>query len=100
MTVNIQSVNFKADIKLLAFIQERLKKTTQFFDKSINTDVFLKVDNNNNRENKIVEIRMSVPGNDIIVTKERKSFEEAADIVIEVLIRKLKKMQEKQRETH
>lgn len=100
MTVNIQSVNFKADIKLLTFIQERLKKTTQFFDKSINTDVFLKVDNNNNRENKIVEIRMSVPGNDIIVTKERKSFEEAADIVIEVLIRKLKKMKEKQRETH
>ena len=43
---------------------------------------------------------MSVPGNDIIVTKERKSFEEAADIVIEVLIRKLKKMKEKQRETH
>ena len=100
MTVNIQSVNFKADIKLLDFIQERLKKTTQFFDKSINTDVFLKVDNNNNRENKIVEIRMSLPGNDIIVTKECKSFEEAADIGIEVLIRKLKKLKEKQRESH
>jgi len=66
-----------------------------FFDKTINTDVFLKVDNNHLRENKIVEMRMSIPGNEIIVTKERKSFEEAADLVVAVLIRQLKKHKEK-----
>jgi putative sigma-54 modulation protein len=97
MTVNIQSVNFKADSKLLRFIEERLEKTKLFFDKTINTDVFLKVDNNHERENKIVEMRMSIPGNEIVVTKERKSFEEAADLVVEVLIRQLKKHKEKKK---
>lgn len=95
MTVNIQSVNFKADGKLLTFIEERLAKTTQFFDRTINTDVFLKVDNNHERQNKIVEMRMTVPGNEIVVSKECKSFEEAADLVVEVLIRQLKKHKEK-----
>ena len=95
MTVNIQSVNFKADGKLITFIKERLAKTTQFYDRAISTAVFLKVDNNHNRENKIVEMRMSVPGIDIVVTKERKSFEEAADIAVDVLIRQLKKRKEK-----
>jgi putative sigma-54 modulation protein len=97
MTVNIQSVNFKADSKLLRFIEERLDKTKLFFDKTINTDVFLKVDNNNERANKIVEMRMSIPGNEIVVTKERKSFEEAANLVVEVLIRQLKKHKEKKK---
>ena len=97
MTVNIQSVNFKADSKLLRFIEERLEKTKLFFDKTINTDFFLKVDNNHLRENKIVEMRMSIPGNEIIVTKERKSFEEAADLVVAVLIRQLKKHKEKKK---
>ena len=95
MTLNIQSVNFKSDGKLIAFIQERLAKTTQFYDRTISTAVFLKVDNNHNRENKIVEMRMSVPGSDIVVTKERKSFEEAADIAVDVLIRQLKKRKDK-----
>ena len=95
MTVNIQSVNFKADGKLITFIKERFAKTTQFYDRTISTAVYLKVDNNHNRENKIVEVRMSVPGSDIVVTKERKSFEEAADIAVNVLIRQLKKHKEK-----
>ena len=55
----------------------------------------MKVDNNHNREYTIVEMRMSVPGSDIVVTKERKSFEEAADIAVDVLIRQLKKRKEK-----
>ena len=95
MTVNIQSVNFKADRKLITYIKGRLAKTTQFYDRTISTAVFLKVDNNHNRKNKIVEMRMSVPGSDIVVTKERKSFEEAADIAVDVLIRQLKKRKEK-----
>jgi putative sigma-54 modulation protein len=95
MTVNIQSVNFKADGKLLDFIKERLHKTTHFYDRTISTDVFLKVDNNHERTNKIVEMRMNIPGSEIVVTKEKKSFEEAADLAVEVLIRQLKKHKQK-----
>ena len=72
MTVNIQSVNFKADGKLLTFISERLQKTKLFYDRTLRTEVVLKVDNNHLRENKVVEIRMSIPGNEFVVSKVRK----------------------------
>jgi putative sigma-54 modulation protein len=97
MTVNIQSVNFKADSKLLTFISERLQKTKLFYDRTLRTEVVLKVDNNHLRENKIVEMRMSIPGNEIVVSKVRKSFEEAADLAVEVIIRQLKKYKTKLR---
>jgi len=97
MTVNIQSVNFKADGKLLTFISERLQKTKLFYDRTLRTEVVLKVDNNHLRENKVVEMRMSIPGNEIVVSKVRKSFEEAADLAVEVIIRQLKKYKTKLR---
>jgi len=97
MTVNIQSVNFKADSKLLTFISERLQKTKLFYDRTLRTEVVLKVDNNHLRENKVVEMRMSIPGNEIVVSKVRKSFEEAADLAVEVIIRQLKKYKTKLR---
>tara|TARA_B100000900_G_C20129313_1_gene533312 strand:+ start:154 stop:450 length:297 start_codon:yes stop_codon:yes gene_type:complete len=97
MTVNIQSVNFKADGKLLTFIKNRLQKTTHFYHHTISAEVFLKVDNNHLRANKIVEMRMSIPGSKIVVSKERKSFEEAADLAIEVIIRQLNKYKTKLR---
>jgi putative sigma-54 modulation protein len=95
MKVNTQSLKFKADQKLLDFIQARLDKLDQFYDHVISADVILKVENATDRENKIVEVRLNVPGNDLVVTKEAKSFEQATDLVAEALRRKLRKHKEK-----
>lgn len=93
----MQSVNFKADQKLLDFVEERLGKLSQVYDSIIGADVYLKLDNNGVRENKIVEIKLNIPGNDLMVSKECKSFEEAADLGTDVLRRQLKKHKEKER---
>ena len=79
MTVKIQSVHFDADKKLLDFIQERVDKLTHFYDEIITSDVILKVDKTGNPDNKIAEIKVHVPGNDLFVKKQCKSFEEAVD---------------------
>ena len=97
MKVHLQSVNFKADQKLVNFVQERMDKLDQVYDNIIGGEVFMKVDNNNARENKIVEVKLKIPGNDIMVSKECKSFEEAADTAVEVVRRQLKKHKEKER---
>lgn len=89
MKVQVQSVNFKVDHKLVDFIQQRMDKLEQFYDRIIDADVFLKVDNNPTRENKIVEVRMGVPGNDLMVKKECTSFEEATDLASDALRRQL-----------
>ena len=97
MKVHLQSVNFKADQKLLDFVQERMDKLESRYDNIIGGEVFMKLDNNNIRENKIVEMKLMVKGNDYVVKKECKSFEEATENSIDVLRRKLQKNKEKVR---
>ena len=97
MKVNAQSVNFDADAKLINFIQKRMDKLEVFYDKVIGSDVYLKVENTSAKENKIVEIKLLVPRDKIIVKKQCKSFEEAVDSACSSLERQLVKRKEKMR---
>ena len=97
MKVNTQSVNFSADKKLVDFIQKRMNKLDLFYDKVIKSDVYLKLENTRNKENKIFEARVSVPGDSLIVKKQCKSFEESIDMAVSSLERQLKKRKEKLR---
>lgn len=97
MKVNTQSVNFTADRKLIDFIQKRMDKLDLFYDKVIKSDIYLKVDNTSEKQNKIVEVRVSVPGDSFMVKKQCKTFEEGADMAAASLERQLKKRKEKLR---
>ncbi|MFY0715122.1 ribosome-associated translation inhibitor RaiA [Seonamhaeicola sp. NFXS20] len=97
MKVNTQSVNFSADKKLLDFIQKRMDKLDLFYDKVIKSDVYLKLENTSDKENKVFEVRVSVPGDSFVVKKQCKSFEEGADMAVSSLERQLKKRKEKLR---
>lgn len=97
MKVNTQSVNFNVDQKLVNFIQKRLDKLDNFYDKIIYSDVYLKLENTSNKENKIVEVKVNVPGDGFIVKKQCKSFEEAVDSAASSLERVLLKRKEKMR---
>ncbi len=95
MKVNVQSVNFNADQKLIDFIQNRMDKLEVFYDRVIDSDIYLKVENTSSKENKIVEIKMRVPKDSFMVKKQCKSFEEGVDLACSSLERKLKKKKEK-----
>jgi len=97
MKVTTQSVNFEADQKLLDFIQKRMDKLDQYYDKVIKSDVFLKVKNTKDKQNKIFEAKITVPGDSLVVKKSCKTFEEGADSAINSLGRQLKKRKEKLR---
>ena len=97
MTVKIQSVHFDADKKLLEFIQERVDKLTHFYDDILRSDVILKIDNSSSQENKVAEIKLHVPGNDLFVKRNCKSFEEAVDTGLDALRVQVKKHKEKLR---
>ncbi|MDI9257489.1 MULTISPECIES: ribosome hibernation-promoting factor, HPF/YfiA family [Flavobacterium] len=99
MKVNVHAVNFTVDRKLVDFINERLNKLEKFYDRVVSSDVFLKVDNTSEKENKIVEVKIHVPGDDFMVKKQCKTFEEAVELSSESLERLLVKRKEKIR-TH
>jgi putative sigma-54 modulation protein len=100
MKVNIQAVNFNIDKKLVLFIEEQMGKLEKFYDKVINADVFLKVEQSSEKENKVVEINIHVPCDSLMVKKTCKTFEEAVDSACESQERLLKKRKEKLNATH
>lgn len=95
--LNVRSVHFDADQKLINFIQEKINKLSQYFDKIIEADVYLKLENGPSIENKTVEIRLYIPGNDLFAKKTSKSFEESTDDSTEALRRQVKRRKEKER---
>ncbi len=91
MKVKIHSIHFDADQKLINFVQEKVDKLDHYFDQIIDGEVFLKIDNADNNENKIAEIKLSIPGNNLFAKKQCKTFEEAIDSVVEALRRQSRK---------
>jgi putative sigma-54 modulation protein len=96
MQVNVHSIQFKADVKLINFIKNRIEKLRLFNDRMIAADVFLKLEKNNELGNKIAEIKINLPGHELFAKRQSTSFEESTDKVIEALRRQIKKAKGKE----
>jgi putative sigma-54 modulation protein len=97
MNIRIKAVKFDADSKLEDFIQKKVSKLGRFFDDIINAEVFLKLENTADLENKVVEVKLDIPGSDLFARKQTKSFEESTDEVVDALKQQILKHKEKQR---
>jgi putative sigma-54 modulation protein len=95
MEVQVHAIHFTADQKLIDFIQEKVSKLELFFDNIIACEVYLKLDKSQEKENKISEVKLLIPGKTLIAKKQCKSFEEAADLAVEALRKQVKKHKEK-----
>tara|TARA_B100000780_G_C21063979_1_gene427811 strand:- start:477 stop:770 length:294 start_codon:yes stop_codon:yes gene_type:complete len=94
MTINIQSINFTADVKLIEFAKKRIEKLEQFYDKILSAEVTFKVENASDRINKFAEVKLRIVGDDVVVKKICRSFEEAIDLNVKAAERILKKHKE------
>lgn len=99
MKVFTQSVNFNADKKLINYVEEKVNSLVRFHDKIVDAEVFLKVQNTSDKENKITEIKINIPGSELIVKRETRSFEEGVNMAVDNLKRQLKRNKEKLRDT-
>ncbi|MFT4595262.1 MAG: putative sigma-54 modulation protein [Bacteroidia bacterium] len=95
MKVKIQSIHFDADQKLLDFVETKVGKLNTYSNSIIDSEVFLRLDKNDSHENKVAEIKLLVPGNDLFAKRQCASFEEATDQAVEAIRRQLKKQKEK-----
>lgn len=96
MTTNIQSVHFDADKKLINHIEEKVSKLKTFHEGIISGDVTLRLDKANNNSNKIAEIKLHAPGQELFAKKQCSTFEEAIDTACDALRTQIKKHKEKQ----
>lgn len=91
MKINVSSVHFNADQKLLDFIDQKIKKLAVLYEDIISCEVILRLDTNDELGNKITEIKLVLPGGELFAKKQCKSFEEAADQSIDALKRQIAK---------
>ena len=99
MKVYTQSVNFNADKDLVTFVNEKVSTLSKFHDKIVDAEVFLKVQKTSDKENKITEVKINIPGKELIVKRETKTFEEGVNSAVDNLKRQLKRSKEKLRDS-
>jgi putative sigma-54 modulation protein len=97
MKVNITSVHFKTDVKLENFIERKVGKLSGMIEGVMGSEVTLKLENSESRDNKIAEIRLLIKGYDLYAKKQSKTFEEATDTAVDALKKQLEKHKGRQR---
>jgi len=96
MNVNIQTVHFDADSKLVSYVETRISKIYQFHEKITTVDVYLKLDNVvHTIKDKIAEIKINIPGHHFFVKQSSKSFEQSFDEALNSMITQIKRKKEK-----
>ncbi|MFM8739912.1 MAG: ribosome hibernation-promoting factor, HPF/YfiA family [Cytophagales bacterium] len=95
MRLQVHSIHFDADRKLVDFIQRKVDKLETFYDRVVDGEVFLRL-NNTGVKNKTVEIKVKVPGSQLFAKEQARSFEAATDLATEALRNQIKKYKERQ----
>ena len=87
--INVKSLKFNADQKLLDFVEKKVGKVEKFFDTMGDIDVTLSL--LPDAENKCVRIQTRIPGEDLVIERQARTFEEAvtdaADAMKEKIVR-------------
>ena len=95
MQVTFQAVHFTADQRLKDYISDKLQKLVKFYPKILQVTVYLKLENSGQVRDKIVELKLNVPGHTLIASNSDKSFEASFDEGLENIKRQLKKINDK-----
>ncbi len=100
MRIQVQAVNFNVGKDLIQLIEEKINGLLKFYDNIIDARVYLKVQKTSQKDNKELEIRLGIPGNDSVMKKTSNTFEDALLQAVASLKKTLIKQKEKQREKH
>jgi putative sigma-54 modulation protein len=85
------------DKDLKEFVDDKIASLDKFYDKVVDAEVFLKVQKTSEKENKITEVKLNVPGDEMMVKKLSRTFEEGISLAVGALKRNLEKLKAKQR---
>jgi putative sigma-54 modulation protein len=97
MKITVQSLHFTAADPLKMYIQKKCDKLDQFYDRILDAQITLKLQNEVKGANKLVEVLLNVPGENLLASEQGATFEEAVDLCMDKLKIQLKKHKEKAR---
>ena len=77
------------------YFDKRLSKLSLYYNRIVSVDLNLNLDNHTSQINKFVELRVNIPGEDVVVGKKSESFEKSLDMAASTAERMLKRRKEK-----
>ena len=81
------------------FINKKLVKLETFYDRIIDSDVILSLEQLNTQvKDKVVVIKTNIPGNTLVAKEKSKKFEAAVDMAVDSLKRQIEKIKTKKKE--
>jgi putative sigma-54 modulation protein len=95
MKVEIQSIHFKADKKLLEFVTKKIEKLATFYDGIRSAEVFLRLEKDAEKENKVIEVKVNLNANTIFAKEQSTTFESGMDMLMDKLVTQVRKYKEK-----
>lgn len=87
----IQTPDFKASEKLIDFVTENVEKLNTISERILEGHVLLKVEKSDTNKNKICELKLVIPGNDIFAARQSETFEAAVSEAIEAAKHQMKR---------
>ena len=96
MEIKIKSLKFDADQKLLDYVEKKVKKLDRFHDGILTADVNLTL--LREPDNKDVKLQVHVPGEEMIIERNSKTFEEAITDCVDAMKEKLTRAKERRNE--
>ncbi len=95
MKWDIQTVGFDATEALHTYTKDKVGQLNKFYDQIVGAEVYLKLEYNDKGDNKVADIKLNIPGNDIMASSRSDKFEASVSESIEKLKRQLRKLKTK-----
>ena len=93
MEIRVKSLKFDADQKLLDFVEKKVSKLEKFFDRLDTVDVTLTL--LPEPENKNVNLQTHIPGEELMIERNAKTFEEAVTDAVDLMKEKIVRAKER-----
>ena len=94
MEINIQSVKFDADRKLVEFVEKKMARLERFAERATSVNVVLSLDKDSEKGNKVAKVTLRIPGSDLVAEQRARTFEEAVDLALDAIKRQIEKHRE------
>lgn len=93
MDINIKSLKFDADQKLIDYVNKKVSKLARFHDGAGTVDVTLSLVQE--PANKCVKLKIHTPGEEHVIERNSHSFEDALNKCVDAMKEKLTRSKEK-----
>lgn len=93
--MDLQTVGFNADSTLTDYAREKTEGLMKYYDRIVGAEVYLKLVQDGKEQNKVAEIKLNIPGNDLFASSQSSKFEGSINESIEKLKAQLRKLKTK-----